>query len=236
MCFVFSSAVLQLDVGLDTLERCKAAVELCLVFYVGSKVVIYLFLVERAHAIRSSHYNRLQDWIWIVGILVVLSGFGTIATLAFISPVYQISTIDGRCRIGLPGRITLPLLVYDILINVVMTMTFFVLLRPFMRNGMPSLVPVWLKRVHRRIQAFLKMSSSTVNPMEDALAARSVLERLTWKSFHACIVILISTVANLASLFHLRGLEQGWLCLTICSLDGKARMLLAIGRVQSSIS
>lgn len=38
LCFVLSGLILQLGVGLTDLSRCKAAIYLCLVFYVGGKV------------------------------------------------------------------------------------------------------------------------------------------------------------------------------------------------------
>ena len=218
--FVISAAILQLGLGMDSLTRCKTAIYLCLVFYVGGKVIIYIFLVERAHAIRASHYDRLQDRIWIAGMLIVLSGFGTIAVFAFLEPTYELSQVDGICRIGLPFRITLPLLIYDILMNLVMTVTFFVLLRPFMRNGMPSFAPVWTKREVRRVRRWLKMNTSSIDPAEGALDSRGILERLPWKSFLACIAILVSTVTNLSLLLYLRGREQGWLCFTVCACDG----------------
>ncbi|KAI9845884.1 MAG: hypothetical protein M1838_001514 [Thelocarpon superellum] len=220
LCFIFSGAILQLGIGLNTLGRCRTAIGLCLVFYVGGKVVLYIFLVERAHAIRSSRYGRTQDAIWISGMLIVLIGFGTIATLAFIEPVYEISPVDGRCRIGLPFRITLPLLIYDILINLIMTVTFFILLRPFMRNGMPRFTPTWMVQLFRRVQRRLHLRPSSIDPTQSALDHRGVLERLAWKSFIACLAVLVPTVANLSILFYMSGREQGWLCFTACTIDG----------------
>jgi hypothetical protein len=46
--FVFATAVLQFGFGVDSaLSICEAAILLCLVFYVTTKVFIYLFLVEK---------------------------------------------------------------------------------------------------------------------------------------------------------------------------------------------
>ena len=38
--------------------------------------------------------------------------------------VTSLSKIGGKCRIGLPLKVTLPLLIYDILINIVLTAFF----------------------------------------------------------------------------------------------------------------
>lgn len=219
--FVISGTLLQLGVGLSTYNRCRAAIDLCLVFYVGGKVIVYVFLVERAHAIRAARYRRYQDWVWAVSMLIVVGGFGTIAVFAFLEPVVDVSELDGKCRIGLPLKITLPLLVYDILMNVGMTVLFFALVRPYLRNGMPNFMPVWVRRLHQKVQRTFNMKVSQVDPGEGALDKRGTLERLAWKSFVASIAILLSTVVNLSLLFHLKGRELGWLCYTVCTIDGE---------------
>lgn len=221
LCFVISGTLLLLGVGLNTPDRCRGAIVLCLVFYVGGKVIVYIFLVERAHAIRAARYRRYQDWVWLVSMLIVLGGFAPIAVFAFLEPVIDVSDIDGQCRIGLPLKITLPLLVYDILMNVGMTFIFFLLVKPYLRNGLPNFIPVWLRRTHHKVQRFFNMKVNQADPAEGALDKRGTLERLAWKSFVASIAILISTVVNLSLLFHLQGRELGWLCFTVCTLDGE---------------
>src|SRR5690348_6571629 len=84
----------------------------------------YLFLIERAHALQTKSKHRLHDWLWITGVLLVVSGFGGIGIVIFIYPVADISPIDGRCRIGIPRYITIPLLVYDICLNIFLTLSF----------------------------------------------------------------------------------------------------------------
>lgn len=223
LCFVISGTTLQLGVGLNTLARCRGAIILCSVFYVGGKVIVYIFLVERAHAIRAARYRRYQDWVWLVSMLIILGGFGTITVFAFLEPVIDVSDIDGQCRIGLPLKITLPLLVYDIVMNVGMTFIFFVLVKPYIRNGLPNFIPVRIRRTHQKIQRAFNMKVTQTDPAEGALDKRGTLERLAWKSFVASIAILLSTVANLSLLFHLKGRELGWLCYTICTVDGEWR-------------
>lgn len=46
------------------------------------------------------------------------------------------------------------------------------------------------------------------------------VEKLLWKSLVGAALVLAPTVANLAVLYHMKGREQGWLCLTVCTLDG----------------
>ena len=49
-----------------------------------------------------------RDWVYIIGILIILFGFGVLAVFAFIMPVTNLSQIDGKCRIDLPLVITIP--------------------------------------------------------------------------------------------------------------------------------
>lgn len=133
ICFVVADLILLVGVGITKLDRCKTAIYLCLVFYVGGKVsrqgllasyavsarmadsrgevLSYVFLCERMYALRANRHRRYQDPLYIVTMSIVILGFGTIAVFAFIVPVFEISGDDGRCRIGLPFRVTLPLLI-----------------------------------------------------------------------------------------------------------------------------
>ena len=52
--------------------------------------------------------TRHRDWVYIIGILIVLFGFRVLAVFASIKPVSNLSQIDGKCRIDLPLVITIP--------------------------------------------------------------------------------------------------------------------------------
>jgi hypothetical protein len=110
---------------------CQAAIINCLVFYVLMKILMYVFLVERAHAIRGPRVRRLHDWVWVIGIAVIAGGFGAVAVDAFIFPLHQLR--DGACHIGIPARVTIPLVTYDVCINIALTALFIYFLRPLIR-------------------------------------------------------------------------------------------------------
>lgn len=97
---------------------------MCLVFYVSAKVFLYLFLVERAHQLVATEIPRDRDPVYLTGIATVLFGFGALAVLSLLHQLTSLSKIDGKCRIGLPLVITIPLLSYDILINFALTFVF----------------------------------------------------------------------------------------------------------------
>lgn len=47
-CFVFSTALVNQGIGLNTSRAvCVGAIYICLAFYMTTKVMLYLFLVER---------------------------------------------------------------------------------------------------------------------------------------------------------------------------------------------
>ena len=93
---------------------------------------MYLFLVERAHVIRGprARQGRFHDPIWISGIVAITVGFGSIICDAFMYPLYKLQ--NEACHIGLPPKVSIPLLTYDIFINVALTGVFIYYLRPLL--------------------------------------------------------------------------------------------------------
>lgn len=82
MCLIFGLGVVA---GVSEPEEttCQSGIVVCLVFYVGMKILMYLFLVERAHTIRAPRARRLHDWVWVSGILVIAVGFGAVGKYWF---------------------------------------------------------------------------------------------------------------------------------------------------------
>lgn len=62
--FVTTVALLFTGLNLKTQRHCKAAIYICLVFYVSCKILVQMFLVERAHAARYMLKQRRDDWMW----------------------------------------------------------------------------------------------------------------------------------------------------------------------------
>ncbi|GAB7343743.1 hypothetical protein MBLNU457_1720t1 [Dothideomycetes sp. NU457] len=240
--FVFSAAILESGVDLSTLPACRAAIYCCVAFYFLSKGVIQIFLAERAHAVRARHPSRLSDPLWITCMVFILGGFGAIMTAAFIVPVAQIGD-DNICRIGLPIGITIPMISYDILVNAALTGIFIWLLQPLAKRRiasdaaghraemkMPRTPLQTMKPYRPRISSI----GSSPAPSQDQLDSSSItairnpgpphrtwVDKLVAKSLIASFLVLLPTLANLGLLTHLKGHEQGWQCLTFCTLDGR---------------
>ena len=49
--------------------------------------------------------------------IIIAVGFGAIAAFAFVYRIADLARGDGTCRIGLPYRVTIPLLAYDVLVS-----------------------------------------------------------------------------------------------------------------------
>jgi hypothetical protein len=240
--FVATAAILQSGLDLSTLASCRTAVYLCLVFYVGSKVLVQLFLVERAHAVRYRLKRRRQDCVWVVSIAIIVLGFGTIASVAFAYPFADIGD-DQRCRIGVPTKVTVPLIIYDILINAALTAVFVVLLQPLLRfqeqQKAPALrlpddhgttqIKIQDSRLHTHLPSTgfeieRTASASQTTPRIEGHPSVNSLKILVYKSLAGAVAITLPTVINLGLLFRWKGQEQGWLCFTLCTLDGNVAL------------
>ncbi|KAF4544020.1 uncharacterized protein LTHEOB_6686 [Lasiodiplodia theobromae] len=223
MMFIGASAILQNGFGLLTSSDCYGAAIVCLIFYIGSKVLLYLFLVERAHVIRAPYKRRMSDKLWIFSMALVCLGFGAIATVSFVWPLSEISPVDGKCRIGLPRKVTIPMLTYDIAINIGFTVLFVYLLWPLLsfhrkrsrRNYWPRSL---LQRGQRQPDIEIR-ENDQIRVDVGNQRLRRVLRRLVFKTVIGGFLIMIPTAANLTLLFEMKGHEPGWLCFTVCFLD-----------------
>jgi hypothetical protein len=172
---------------------------------------------------RAPYMGRTHDWIWLIGMLSIAGGFGSIAICGFLWPIADLSPQNGRCRIGLPFKVTIPLLSFDVVINTALTATFIYLLRPLLRFGdlANSAVPANLltKGLCRMLTSSGRRRSMEVHHMNGHFLKS--IEALLWKSFIGSLLVMLPTVANLAALYSLHGRELGWLCLTICTFDGE---------------
>ncbi|RPB25321.1 hypothetical protein L211DRAFT_759234, partial [Terfezia boudieri ATCC MYA-4762] len=119
--FVFSSTILQSSLGLDSShDACDAAILLCLVCYLTSKI-LYFFLVEK-WIIRGSRKPRHRDVLYLFNSIGMLVPYCIVISLTFVFRRADIST--GECRIGLRLPANVPLLAFDICINVYLTALF----------------------------------------------------------------------------------------------------------------
>ncbi|UPX15601.1 uncharacterized protein EKO05_0006044 [Ascochyta rabiei] len=167
---------------------------------------------------------RLKDRVWLLGMLIICGGFGTIAIVGYLSPVVELSGLDGRCRIGLPPRVSLPLLCFDVAVNFLLTGVFFWLLRPVLDFHGLLRLSTW---VGNNFTTKIKKSGQRREvELESALEGASMksamnknIKKLLWKCLIGSTLVMVPTVANMTQFYIMNSRELGWVCLTICTFD-----------------
>ncbi|KAL5482693.1 hypothetical protein ACEPAI_9287 [Sanghuangporus weigelae] len=123
--FLAFSGILVNGVGLSySTPVCSLGIFGCIFFYATSKALTYLFLVERVWVVCSAgkSITRLESRIY-RGCALVVFGYTAIITDLIIGRYAQIRD-DGVCMIGLHSFATIPLLTYDLFINIFLTSMF----------------------------------------------------------------------------------------------------------------
>ncbi|KAK2021079.1 hypothetical protein LX32DRAFT_714142 [Colletotrichum zoysiae] len=187
--FVFSTAILQFALGVNTnIQICDGAILLCLVCYVTTKVLIYMFLVEKSHIIRGATKPRLKSKLYIFNSFVMLGIYAVIAILNFIFRITRIDD-DGQCYIGMQKVSMIPLISFDAVVNIYLTILF--------------LIPL------KSLYSFKHCSTTPANARLRTVACRT---------FIGALCTLTSSIVNLTVLMVLDG-EPGWVCLMCCNSD-----------------
>jgi hypothetical protein len=150
-------------------------------------------------------------------------GFGTIATMNFRWAVSDISREDGKCRVGIRRYATLPLLTFDILINILLTLIFVYHLIPVIRSNrlMDLSKPIsHFATCLGYCRASTKGEGIRFHTGNAKVAKR--IEHLIWRSLIGSCLVLIPTAANMTQLTILKGHELGFLCIIICNSDSRS--------------
>lgn len=223
-CFIFAAATLELGVTTTKYVSCRAGVYVCLIFYFGTKILIYMFLVERAHALRAFYCRRYQDWVWVTGTATLAVGWGAIAIIAFLWPSVDLNGSSGECRFGWPLKVTIPVITYDVFINVALTGLFTYMLQSGFKLSLrlPSTAASRLQVSGRRASILIKLKPQFEGgEYEDGVnqANLKAIRTLLHKTIIGCAIVMMPTIINIALLTQ--GVEQSWLCFTICTIDGK---------------
>ncbi|KAH7410835.1 hypothetical protein BKA64DRAFT_365179 [Cadophora sp. MPI-SDFR-AT-0126] len=126
--FVLGTAVLWQGYGVDSSHSvCSTALLLCLSCYMTTKVFIYYFLVERVYIVRRSSSSRLKSKLYL------FNSFGMLVPYLFVIALnfyFRFADYEqGSCRIGMKRESMIPLIAFDILVNVYLTSLFLIHLR-----------------------------------------------------------------------------------------------------------
>ncbi|KAI1083902.1 hypothetical protein F5B20DRAFT_594476 [Whalleya microplaca] len=168
--FVFSTAIVHYGIGLNS-----------------DMNLIYLFLVEKAFIIRGGAKRRMQSNLYLFNSFGILTLYVVVCILNFVFRIARMD--DGQCIIGVEKIAMIPLITFDILVNVYLTVLF---LKPL-----------------RKLYSLHPLPCNPTNPRLRAIAMRTLLGTLGTTT---------SSVVNLTVLMALEG-ELGWVCLMCCNAD-----------------
>ena len=230
-------------------NSCKSSILVCIMFYVVTKLLLYIFMQERIHTIRAAEYTRLQDKPYIIGIVVIITGSIGIVIYAMYSAQAHVSAASSdsdSCRIGLTPLAAGLLLAWDLTMNIWLTLLFVSLLLPTLRaraqlgntTSMSAftrhLVMPSIKMPTPLVSTLSRSSSPTSPPAESeaepdlelhivqsASPVVESLERLIRKSLLGVFLIVIPTTVNLVLFIKMDMLESGFQCFITCLLDSK---------------
>lgn len=159
---------------------------------------------------------------------IMLGGFGSIAIVGYLTPVVELSKLDGLCRIGLPPKVSFPLLCFDVLVNVLLTGVFFWLLRPVIKShgflhSRNCCGGTFGRKIKPKTGNQVTLRSHGRDGLERAMNKN--IKTLLWKCLVGSVLVMLPTVGNMAQFYAMKSRELGWVCLTICTLDGMCSCL-----------
>ncbi|KAG0353717.1 hypothetical protein BG005_007054 [Podila minutissima] len=108
---------------------CTMSVYSCIVLYAFSKVIIYLFLMEKVYVVTAVGTTRANFMLYRINLLLIIPYFGIFALML----IFRVSHLeeDGTCLIGLLPPASVTLIMYDIFISSWLTVLF---IRPLMSS------------------------------------------------------------------------------------------------------
>ncbi|KAF9209092.1 hypothetical protein BGZ49_006358 [Haplosporangium sp. Z 27] len=106
---------------------CSLSIISCIALYALSKIIIYLFLMEKVYVVTAVGQTRSSFFYYKVNVLLMTPYIGVIASMC----IFRIAHLneDGTCSIGLARGGALPLVTYDMFMSCWLTYLF---LKPLM--------------------------------------------------------------------------------------------------------
>ncbi|CAO3616445.1 unnamed protein product [Cunninghamella blakesleeana] len=141
--FAFTSCIL-VSTNDNNLTSCTLGMMACNVFYCGSKIICYAWLIERVHLVTSTKTPRLKTFQYRLHLLLLSPYLVIFVLMMTFKNIYLLA--DGKCIIGLQFIASIPLLIYDFILNLYLTWLF---MRPLMSVGRNSRMDWKRSRLYR---------------------------------------------------------------------------------------
>ncbi|EUC39799.1 hypothetical protein COCMIDRAFT_110541 [Bipolaris oryzae ATCC 44560] len=208
-----SSLLLGCGQGLYTYDLCLATTWVCLILYAMTKSVIYIFLVERIHVVRAPYVTRSRDWVYIGSMLFMMTASAGIVINAWLHPYTVMDPKSGRCHTGIQRKVTVPFLIIDIVMDIALTVVFFYLLQPVLKqNGNWSFSTICGSSKTRA--GIVEIEGSRDTPVQRSI--RSLLQK---SIIGALAITLVTLVLFIIQYFCVEGKGVALVCSTICLVD-----------------
>ncbi|KAI1317194.1 hypothetical protein EDD11_008886 [Mortierella claussenii] len=124
--FTTIAAVLT-STNVGNITSCTISIFVCLSLYAMSKIIIYLFLIEKVYVVSAVATTRKETMLYRINILL-LTPYSIILILMILNRVAVLNE-DDYCFIGLKPTASITLILYDIFISSWLTLLF---IRPLM--------------------------------------------------------------------------------------------------------
>ncbi|KAF7329759.1 hypothetical protein MKEN_00239200 [Mycena kentingensis (nom. inval.)] len=190
--FILSAGLLIFGIGMQLNHlACAAGIYLCVAFYTTSKILIYLFLSEKVFVVWAAHgVSRVRSPVYLICVGTITL-YVAVMLAMFFGRISEFRDSDESCVIGLKPIASIPLLSYDLFINVLLTSLF---LWPIFRVKFAN---PRLKRVATRtlVASIAALTTSCIN-----IAILAILDgrELGWVCLGSCGS---DVVFNAAALF-----------------------------------
>ncbi|KAI8890995.1 hypothetical protein K501DRAFT_235918 [Backusella circina FSU 941] len=122
---------------------CFLSIMVCDIFYSGTKIVIYAWLIEKIYVVSSARLSRWKTASYRFH-MCLLVPYIAIFILMILFHVAELED-NGTCIIGLQSPAAIPLVTYDFLINMYMTFFF---IKPLIKSGDGFSLKISASRLH----------------------------------------------------------------------------------------
>lgn len=181
----------------------------------------YLFLLERVHIVRASFVSRWRDPVYVIaGILTTGSILGLFGS-QLVNPYFEMSPLDGKCRIGVHSPVGILVTINDVLVNVILTGIFIWQLRPAWASTR-SQIHSSVSSVGAQYSAaggfryWLEMCLRAIHG-----SSLSELQIMLVRNVISAVCMLISSLCiNIFTAVH-DSARRGHICLLMCLSDGQ---------------
>ncbi|EUC40233.1 hypothetical protein COCMIDRAFT_30803 [Bipolaris oryzae ATCC 44560] len=213
--------------GLHGYDECQTALIICVIGFGGTKIALYLFLLERIRIVRAPFINRWCDPLYVIGGVLIVSCFIAITGSQFANRIVVFQGGRRECSIGFRPPTAYLVVVLDVTTNLALTGIFIRQLRPAVALQIPRIPSM----------ANSAEGTNTSNAEGIGLWIRSV-RRTVWgscltnlqvmlvRNVIGALIMLISSITFNILMASQEFARRGHACMLLCLTDVVICMLV----------